>query len=79
MTGCTTATGLGVIGNFFDRGEIISPHGFFDRGVEVGAVAEDEVDIVELETGQRCVSAFDDVFPRQPTVVGPPTAPVDLG
>ncbi len=53
--------------------------GFLDGGVEVGAVAEDQVDVVELEALQRGVGALDDVFAGEAAVVRAFAAPVDLG
>jgi hypothetical protein len=40
-------------------------HGLLDRGVGIGAVAEDQVEEVEAEAAQRAVDGVEQVFAIQ--------------
>src|SRR6266705_1037551 len=59
--------------------EIIhSTDGFFDRGVRVGAMTEEEVEILQLHSFEGLAAGFEDVFARQALVVWPVASPEDL-
>lgn len=45
------------------------PHGLLHRGASIGAVGVDDVDVFEVEAGERLVHALDDVLPRQAGIV----------
>jgi len=45
------------------------PHVLLHRGASIGAVGVDDVDVFEIEAGERLVHALDDVLPRQAGIV----------
>jgi len=44
--------------------KIHSPDGLLDRGPDIGAVAEDKIDIIKLKPGQRGIGTLDNMFAR---------------
>lgn len=50
-------------------------HRFFDWRFGVRAMGKDQVNILQIQTFERIVGAFDDVFVRKPTVVRPISTP----
>jgi hypothetical protein len=55
------------------------PDGFFDRGFDVGPVAEIEVEVIDLEPFQAGVTGVGDVLAVEPAVHRAVAAPEDLG
>src|SRR2546427_11291017 len=53
-------------------------NGFFDRGVRVWAMTEEEVEILQLQSFERLAVGLEDVFARQALVVGSVASPEDL-
>ena len=51
-------------------GAIEGAEGFFERGVGVGAVGIEDVDVVELEAFERLVEGGEEVFAAAPFAVG---------
>lgn len=45
-------------------------HGLLDRRVQLGSVAEDDIDIVELHAAERSLRAFDEVLAADTLSVG---------
>src|SRR2546427_8703165 len=57
---------------------IHSTNSFFDRGVRVGAMTEEEVEIFQLQSFEGFAAGLEDVFPRQTFVVGSVASPEDF-
>src|SRR3989454_11937525 len=57
---------------------IHSTHSFFDRGVRVWAMTEEEIEIIQLQSFEGLAAGLEDVFARQALVVWSVASPEDL-
>ena len=53
-------------------------HRFFHRRVHIRAVTKEQIHIIELQAGQGCIEAFDNVFVGESAVVWTRTTPIEF-